>query len=95
MILPAIERREVARIAEAVRLAIAASPFSLENVQAAVKSIPVTISIGAAILEPATAHRFTAHGMLVQAADKAVYAAKHAGRNCVRVFSIKEPAKAA
>jgi hypothetical protein len=58
--------------------------------------LPVTVSIGVAALDPAGpmggAMKSPAH--LVMAADLAAYAAKHAGRNCVRVFSVTNAAPA-
>jgi PleD family two-component response regulator len=53
----------------------------------------VTVSIGVAVLEPPnTPFRAPAH--LLKAADLAVYAAKHGGRNCVKVFAMPAAAKA-
>ena len=43
------------------------------------------IGIGVATLDPAGPVKEPAH--LLKAADMALYAAKNAGRNCVRVFS--------
>ncbi len=51
----------------------------------------MTVSVGVATLEAESPLKQAAH--LLKAADLAVYAAKHGGRNCVKVFSL--PAKAA
>ena len=61
--------------AEALRRAVAALPFQIE--QAAHR---ITVSIGVADLGAARGDRST----LMRAADAALYAAKSAGRNCVR-----------
>ena len=42
-----------------------------------------------ASLDESSRHILTDPAKLIHAADKAVYAAKHAGRNCVRVFAIR------
>jgi PleD family two-component response regulator len=52
----------------------------------------VSASIGVATLEPGGPLKSAPH--LIKAADMAVYAAKHGGRNCVRVFALKVPAAA-
>ncbi|NLR95679.1 GGDEF domain-containing protein [Rhizobium sp. P38BS-XIX] len=51
--------------------------------------VPATVSIGVAIMP----HDTASWDRLVSAADRALYAAKRAGRNCTIVFSEKETAK--
>jgi diguanylate cyclase (GGDEF)-like protein len=63
--------------AERIRKIVAATQFAFEG-----RTIPVTISLGVAELDDA--HEAPAH--LVSAADRALYAAKHGGRNRVEVF---------
>jgi PleD family two-component response regulator len=46
----------------------------------------VTLSIGVATFEPGSPLKQPAH--LIKAADMACYAAKNAGRNCVKVFTL-------
>ena len=53
------------------------SPFVLDG-----QTLPVTVSIGIA---EGSSHEST--GALVEAADRALYLAKEAGRNCVRVVT--------
>ena len=64
-------------IAERVRLAIATNPVQYRGV-----SIPSTISVGIATVHPGAPMPLLG---LIERADHALYAAKHAGRNCVVV----------
>ena len=80
LVMPNTPRAQAAALAEAIRRDIAARVVRFNQ-----KEIPVTISIGVAALEPGGQFREAAQ--LLQAADLAVYAAKKAGRNCVRVYS--------
>jgi two-component system, cell cycle response regulator len=84
LILPGTNRATAAAIAESIRRAIAA-----RSIPAGATMIPVTASIGVAALEPGLP--FTQFAQIIKAADLALYAAKHGGRNCVKVFSL--PAK--
>ncbi|HEX4124891.1 MAG TPA: GGDEF domain-containing protein, partial [Tepidisphaeraceae bacterium] len=84
LVLPGTQRNTAAAVAESIRRAIAAKPVVIGDT-----SLSVTASIGVAAFDPAGPLRRAEH--LLKAADSAVYAAKHAGRNCVRVFAI--PAK--
>jgi len=73
-----IDRRGAYAFAERMRAAVAGFKFSFEK-----RAIPVTISIGVASLPHA---EIDSPDALVAGADKALYAAKEAGRNRVVVF---------
>jgi diguanylate cyclase (GGDEF)-like protein len=74
---PAIGRDGVLALAERARQALAEAPVRVGEV-----SIDLTLSVGCAL---ATDGRRTPDA-LVHAADQALYQAKGAGRNCVRVW---------
>jgi diguanylate cyclase (GGDEF)-like protein len=74
---PAIDRDGVLALAERAREALAESPVRVGDV-----SIELTLSVGAALATEG--HRTP--DALVHAADKALYEAKGAGRNCVRIW---------
>ena len=88
LVLPGTARATAAAIAESVRRTIAAKP-----VQTDVGPVSVTASLGVATCEPGGPLKAPAH--LMKAADLAVYAAKNAGRNAVRVFTLAAAAKPA
>jgi diguanylate cyclase (GGDEF)-like protein len=75
---PAIDRDGVLALAERAREALAESPVRVGEV-----SIHLTLSVGCAL---ATDGRRTPDA-LVHSADQALYEAKGAGRNCVRIFA--------
>jgi diguanylate cyclase len=85
VILPNLDRRAAAQLAERARLAIeAAAVVSDEG-----EELHITASIGVACQE---ARFFKNPEQLVKAADNGVYAAKKSGRNLVRVF-VPRPSK--
>ena len=93
LILPGTARPAAAAVAESIRASLAARPLPVAPAAGGVApaagqvtELPVTASIGVATYEPGGPLREPAH--LVKAADLAVYAAKKAGRNCVRVFTL-------
>jgi len=65
------------QVAERVRERIASQPVNLQGLE-----IPVTISLGVSV-----ARRDDTAETLVERADEALYKAKHAGRNCVKVVA--------
>ena len=88
IVLPATERVTAARLAEELRRAI--HGIAVEGEQG--EALSITVSIGVATHDGRV---FEKVEQLVKAADQAVYAAKAAGRNCVRVFAPKPPAQQA
>lgn len=82
LVLPGTPKTTAAAIAESIRRAVAAKPVQCEGGL----SLAITVSVGVATLEPNSPLKAPAH--LLKAADLAVYAAKHGGRNCVKVFSL-------
>jgi diguanylate cyclase (GGDEF)-like protein len=87
LVLPSTPRMTAAAVAESIRRAISAKPIETEEV-----ALPITVSIGVACFEPGLPFTQPAH--LIKAADLSVYAAKHAGRNNVKVFTLKSTAAA-
>ena len=72
VMLPGVTEPEAARLAEALRADVAASPCRVEAL-----TVPLTVSVGVAALDPA------APGDTFKRADRACYAAKEAGRDRV------------
>jgi diguanylate cyclase (GGDEF)-like protein len=87
IILPGAGRVETTKIAESLRRRLADSPVDLRALEVETKELTVTVSFGVAAYETCVADVLTRPELLVRVADQAVYAAKGAGRNCVRVFS--------
>ena len=85
LVLPGASRAVGAKVAETICKAVAAQPITCGD-----QKIPVTVSIGVATIEPGGAVNEPA--VLIKAADMAVYAAKRGGRNCVKVFTMKNAA---
>lgn len=91
VILRDTDKIAAARLAEAARLAILQEPFDLKDVpDTDVDELDVTISVGVAAVTHEEIDAFNEASQLVNAADRAVYAAKKAGRNCVRIFKVRK-----
>jgi diguanylate cyclase (GGDEF)-like protein len=88
LVVPGATRQAAAASADVVRRAIAARAIDCGNNLA----LPVTVSVGVAVLEAGMPFKEPAH--LLKAADLALYAAKNAGRNCVKVFALPKAAPA-
>ncbi|MCW5942273.1 MAG: diguanylate cyclase [Fimbriimonadaceae bacterium] len=90
VVLPGASDRTTRRVAERIRLAVEGTPVEVGG-----DVVRVTISLGVALPE---AHLQANASERIGVADKALYAAKHAGRNrvCVRgLDAARKPAKAA
>lgn len=77
IILPEMNGRQAARVAERVRRRVAVRPFVSRGHDGRQFRIPITVSLGVAVM-PGDA---TSAESLVAAADQSLYAAKHGGRN--------------
>jgi two-component system cell cycle response regulator len=86
IVLPGMDRLQTTKIAEQVRCAIEAHPVDITSIDAQTPNILLTASLGVAALDDTSRHCYMEAASLVRKADQAVYAAKHGGRNCVRVF---------
>jgi len=80
VVLPELPKREAARLAESFRQAVEQMAIESEAGQ----RLQITVSIGVATYAERC---FDRAQQLVKAADQGVYAAKQAGRNCVRIFA--------
>ncbi len=90
LLIPGATLAEAVAIAELVRKAVQTPEFDLSSTPGAPATLPITISLGVACNDPAGAGAFASLTGVIEAADKALYTAKHAGRN--RVASEKPPA---
>ncbi len=86
VILPKFDVDRGLRFAELLRSAIADKPVDLSQVDGAPPTLNITASFGLGTYIPVNANAATSATQLVQEADRAVYDAKEAGRNCVRLF---------
>lgn len=85
MLFPGVDQKAAALIAERLREAVDAD-VRVEGADGELHN--VTASVGVATYEGVFFKRIE---QVVKAADRGVYAAKHAGRNCVRVFVPQPP----
>jgi diguanylate cyclase (GGDEF)-like protein len=86
VLLLGLSRPEAAQVAEKLRLVIEGTDIAAdENLV-----LRITVSMGVATYDGV--RFFKRPEQLIKAADQAVYAAKAAGRNCVRVFAPRVPA---
>ena len=84
VVLPGHDRKQAAYMAERIRKNVESTPVKCDDDL----TLSITISLGVASYDGV--RFFKRPEQLVQAADKAVYAAKNSGRNCVRVFTPRE-----
>ena len=80
ILLPDLEEEQAFRTAERLRMAVNQAPFVIQHTV-----LRVTISLGVASAQ--NNHYPASFRELVRRADRALYAAKHAGRNCTRLYS--------
>jgi diguanylate cyclase (GGDEF)-like protein len=76
-LVPVKDRAEAVALGEHIRTQVCQTPAKTENA-----SVPVTVSVGVAVAPACDAD----WDRLVSVADRALYAAKYAGRNCVMAF---------
>lgn len=87
VLLPNSGTARAAAVAEAIRFAVQSTPVDIRALDANAGAIRITLSLGVA-----SADRPVAGAGLLKAADDALYAAKHAGRNRVVKADAEAPA---
>lgn len=80
-ILPGHDGVRARELADALRRVIAERSFELPGT---LEPVTITVSVGIATMEAGSGAAFDAPAALLAAADHAAYAAKNAGRNCIR-----------
>jgi diguanylate cyclase (GGDEF)-like protein len=80
VVIPGADRKQTARLAETLRQQVEQTPIDCGEGLV----LHVTVSMGVACVDGSGV--FDRPEQLIEAADRAVYAAKRSGRNCVRVF---------
>ena len=73
-------------LAESLRVAVGARPFEVTTAAGSGELLKVTVSVGAVVSDARADSAMSSPEQLVKSADKALRAAKEAGRNQVRVF---------
>jgi diguanylate cyclase (GGDEF)-like protein len=77
IVLPNCDREQARKLSERLRQSVAGAPMEAEG-----KALHITCSLGVAITDTPNEISVTA---LVQSADQALYLAKKAGRNCIKL----------
>lgn len=84
LVLPGVDLEKARKVGELLRQAIERRPFDLEEYDISGVVLQRTISVGVATCDPNAPSAAWTPEHLTHHADEAVYAAKQAGRNCVR-----------
>jgi len=79
IVLPETAQEEALKVAERIRETVADMTFETKK-----GGVKITISLGVSQYD---ADEFSDPNIFIESADQTLYAAKQAGRNCVRVFS--------
>jgi diguanylate cyclase (GGDEF)-like protein len=93
-IMPGVDLKKAEAIAEMLRVVLNSTPIDLSEAKAAKSQVRITTSVGVAAYDRSTREAIREPEQLINAADQAVYAAKKAGRDCVRSFRIGSSAPA-
>ena len=86
VLVPGASISDLALVADRIRSAIAACSCDVADMHGDPSSVSVTVSLGVTILNEESAAAATSPELLLKAADRALYAAKDSGRNCVRFY---------
>lgn len=84
LLVTGIDLEKGKKLAELLRHVVCGAPFDLSAHGVPGLTLPITISVGVASCEPGSPSAGWTPEQTTHAADQAVYAAKQAGRNCVR-----------
>ncbi len=92
ILVPGASRTDTARLAEGIRNDVGGAAFDVRDDDGRVEPLLMSMSAGAAALEPAVAKRLNRPDDLLRVAENALRAAVRSGRDCVRVFTPRRQA---
>ncbi|MGP1310420.1 MAG: sensor domain-containing diguanylate cyclase [Phycisphaerales bacterium] len=85
-IMPGVDLKKAEAVAEMLRTVLNSTPIDIRQAKSSKQHVRITTSVGVAAYDDSSRSMLREQEQLINAADQAVYAAKKAGRDCVRAF---------
>ena len=90
LLVPNANLKSLIAVGERIRRTVFETPFPVEGLDQKHHELTISISIGLALLDDRSRQTITSARAFVRMADEAMYAAKHGGRNTVRMYGLRK-----